>query len=96
MSDTTFTFRVDHGLKAEFIKSARAHDRSAGQLLRDFMRDFVHQERQSEAYDTWFREQVQAGLDSANAGDLFSTEAVEAQMAARRAKTLRRLDRGQK
>lgn len=93
MANTTFTFRLDKALKSEFTRAARARDLSAAQLLRDFMRNFVQQEQQGEQYDAWFQAQVQAGLDSANAGDLLSNEVVEAQMASRRARTLRRLGR---
>lgn len=39
MSDATFTFRVDEGLKAEFANAAKAHDHTGAQLLRDFMRN---------------------------------------------------------
>ena len=41
MSDATFTFRVDEGLKAEFASAAKAHDRTGAQLLRDFKRNYV-------------------------------------------------------
>ena len=43
MSETTFTFRVDEALKAEFSTAAKSRDRNAAQLLRDFMRDFIRQ-----------------------------------------------------
>lgn len=35
MSDATFTFRVDEGLKGEFASAAKAHDRTGTQLLRE-------------------------------------------------------------
>ena len=41
MGEATFTFRVDEALKAEFAQAAKADDRTAAQLLRDFMRDYV-------------------------------------------------------
>lgn len=92
MSEATFTFRVDEALKAEFLSAAKARDRSGAQLLRDFMRDFVRQQQDAAAHDAWFRQQVQAGLDSANAGNLIPAEEVEARFAAKRASTRRRLD----
>lgn len=92
MSEATFTFRVDEALKAEFSSAAKARDRSGAQLLRDFMRDFVRQQQDAAAHDAWFRQQVQAGLDSANAGNLIPAEEVEARFAAKRASTRRRLD----
>ncbi|SFW37027.1 CopG family ribbon-helix-helix protein [Nitrosovibrio sp. Nv17] len=92
MSETTFTFRVDESLKAEFSRAAKARDRSGAQLLRDFMREFVQQQQEAAAHDAWFRRQVQIGLDSANAGNLIPAAEVEARFAAKRAATRRRLE----
>lgn len=92
MSEATFTFRVDEVLKTEFSSAAKTRDRSAAQLLRDFMRDFVRQQQDASEHDTWFRRQVQIGLDSANAGNLIPSVDVEAKFAAKRAATRRRLE----
>ena len=91
MSEATFTFRLDESLKDEFTMAARNRDRSGAQLLRDFMRDFVKQQQEAAGYDAWFHHQVQAGLDSADAGNLVSARDVETEFAARRAKTKRKL-----
>lgn len=91
MTEATFTFRVDEALKTEFTSAAKASDRTGAQLLRDFMRDFVRRQQDEAAHDAWFRRQVQAGLDSANAGRLIPADEVEARFAARRAATRRRL-----
>lgn len=91
MSEATFTFRVDEALKSEFSTAAKSRDRTAAQLLRDFMRDFVRQQQEAVEYDAWFRRQVQIGLDSANAGDLVSAEQVEAEAATWRAETRRKM-----
>lgn len=94
MSEATFTFRVDEALKNEFATAAKARDRTAAQLLRDFMRDFVVQQQDADGYDAWFRRQVQAGLDSAHAGRLIPAAEVEAKFAARRAATRARIEAG--
>lgn len=91
MSETTFTFRVDDKLKTKFAEAAKAQDRTGAQLLRDFMRDYVRHQQEAAEHDAWFRHQVQAGLDSANAGRLISSEEVEAEFTARRAQTRRQL-----
>lgn len=91
MSEATFTFRVDEALKQEFTTAAKARDRTGAQLLRDFMRDFVQKQQEAADYDTWFRQQVQIGLDSANAGHLIPAEEVEAEAAAWRAETRRKM-----
>ena len=70
MSEATFTFRVDEALKTDFATAAKARDRTGAQLLRDFMRSFVQQQTQAAEHDAWFREQVQTGIDAANAGEL--------------------------
>ena len=92
MSEATFTFRVDQELNNEFTMAAKSRDRTGAQLLRDFMRDFVRQQQEAAAHDAWFRQQVQIGLDSANAGDLISAAEVEARFAAKRSATRRRLE----
>lgn len=91
MSEATFTFRVDESLKSEFTTAAKARDRTGAQLLRDFMREIVQQQQEAAEHDTWFRRQVQAGLDSANAGRLVPAAEVETKFAARHAATRRRL-----
>ena len=92
MSDATFTFRVDEGLKDQFSTAAKSRDRTGAQLLRDFMRDFVKQQQEATEHDIWFRRQVQIGLDSANVGHRIPAAEVEAEFAAKRAATRRRLE----
>ena len=92
MSETTFSFRVDEALKNEFAAAAKARDRTGAQLLRDFMREFVQRQQEAAEHDAWFRRQVQAGLDSANAGRLVPAAEVGVKFAGRRAATRRRLE----
>jgi predicted transcriptional regulator len=87
MTEATFTFRVEEQLKESFTTAAKAQDRTGAQLLRDFMREVVKNQHETMAHDVWFRRQVQAGLDSANAGKLVSAEVVEAEFAKRREQT---------
>lgn len=91
MSEATFTFRVDEALKSEFAIAAKACDRTGAQLLRDFMRSFVQQQEQAAAHDRWLREQVQAGIDAANAGEVLSADEVEAEAQAWRTEMRRRI-----
>ncbi|MPT49030.1 MAG: hypothetical protein E2598_11525 [Sphingobium sp.] len=87
MTEATFTFRVDEQLKSAFSTAAKSKDRTGAQLLRDFMREYVQRQQQMEEHDIWFRQQVQHGVDAANAGQLISDDDVEAQFAQRRAAT---------
>ncbi len=93
MAEATFTFRVEEELKTAFSNAAKAHDRTGAQLLRDFMRAYVQSQEEAVAHDAWFRRQVQAGIDAANAGDVLSAEEVEAEAAAWRTETRRKLAR---
>lgn len=44
MNDSGFRIRVDDTLRAEFIAACRRRDRTAAQVLRDFMRQFVDEQ----------------------------------------------------
>ncbi|BDT66867.1 hypothetical protein os1_10320 [Comamonadaceae bacterium OS-1] len=90
MTEATFTFRVDAALKDDFSTAAKGRDRSGAQLLRDFMRDFVKQQQEASAHDAWFQRQVQLGVYAANAGDVLSSEEVEAEALAWREQTRRK------
>jgi predicted transcriptional regulator len=91
MSEATFTFRVEEDLKAKFAEAAKAEDMTGAQLLRRFMRDYVEHQREAAEYDAWFRRQVEIGLESARRGELIPNEQVEAEFAARRAATLKKI-----
>jgi predicted transcriptional regulator len=91
MSEATFTFRVDEGLKDQFSTAAKSRDRTGAQLLRDFMRDFVKQQQEASEHDAWFRREVQIGVEAADAGAVVSAEEVEAQAQAWRAEIRRKM-----
>lgn len=91
MTESTFTFRVDEELKKQFTEIAKSKDRTGAQLLRDFMRDAVRKQQEEAEYDTWYREQVQIGLNELDAGLGIPHEEVEAHFAKLRAETLKRI-----
>ena len=66
MADTNFTFRVDEDLKAEFTRAAKANDRPASILLRDFMRDYVNRNREALEYDAWVDAELEQRLREAD------------------------------
>lgn len=78
MAEKTFTFRVDDEMKRQFTEIAKSRDRTAAQLMREFMRDTIAKQREEADYDAWFRAKVQNGLDQADAGLGISHEDVEA------------------
>lgn len=42
----TFTFRIEPGLKSAFVKLAEKHDKPAGEILREFIRELVESKLQ--------------------------------------------------
>ena len=93
MADASFTFRVDETLKAEFADVARERDRTAAQLIRDFMRSVVDRRPVADDYDLWFHGRVAAGRASVAAGRVIPHEVVEAEFAHRRAELEAKLAR---
>lgn len=91
MSETTLTLRLDAELKAQFAKAAKQNDRTSAQLIRDYMRDYLEQQEKRADYEAWFRSEVQKGLDEAEAGQLIPHEEIEAEFAAKREATLRKM-----
>ena len=87
MNEATFTFRVDESLKVEVADVARSHDRTGAQLLREFMRSYVAQQKEALQYDAWLAKKVEQSRTSADAGNLIPAADVEARFAARRAAT---------
>ena len=92
MGEVTFTFRVGEGLKEAFAEAARARDRTAAQLLRDYMREVVQHQREDEDYEAWLRRKVEAARASIGAGRGVSAETAAAEFAALRAETRGRFD----
>ncbi len=66
MANTTFTFRVDDDLKANFAETARAEDRTAAQLLRVLMREAVRRQQEVDAHDAWIRGEVAQAMREAD------------------------------
>jgi predicted transcriptional regulator len=90
MPESTVVVRVDEELKMAFADAAKAADRSASQLLRDFMRDSVKSQEEAVEHDTWFRRKVAEGIADARKGRVRSGDAVESHFALRRTKTLKK------
>ena len=85
MTEATITIRIDPELKSAFARAAQARNRTDGDLLREFMQDYIETQRTDAEYEQWFRRQVQIGIDAADAGELIPGEEVEAEFAVLRA-----------
>ncbi|ECF2367418.1 TPA: CopG family ribbon-helix-helix protein [Salmonella enterica] len=73
MSQVNMSLRIDAELKDAFMAAAKNMDRNGSQLIRDFMRQTV--ERQ---HNAWFREQVDAGRQQLQRGEVLPHDMVEA------------------
>ncbi|HEJ7944928.1 hypothetical protein [Serratia liquefaciens] len=89
MSESTVVIRVDDELKIAFASAAKAADRTASQLLRDFMRDFVSRQSQQKEYEQWLQEKVHLSRKALQEGRVVDNVDVEAYFAERRAKSMR-------
>lgn len=89
MSESTVVIRVDDELKIAFASAAKAADRTASQLLRDFMRDFVSRQSQQKEYEQWLQEKVDLSRKALQEGRVVDNEDVEDYFAERRAKSMR-------
>ena len=90
MDELNCIFSVDDSLKEVVTRATNGVDLSGAQSRREFV------QQDSAAYNAWFAQAVQMGLDSANAGKLIPNADVEARFAARCAATRSGLDARQK
>jgi len=91
MTEATITIRIDPELKSAFARAAQARNRTDGDLLREFMQDYIETQRTDAEYEQWFRRQVQIGIDAADAGELSPSEEVEVEFATLRTASTRKL-----
>lgn len=93
MAGSTVIIRVEDDLKAAFARAAKAEDRTASQLLRDFMRDFVRRQEEQSEHSGWLRQKAEAGRAAVRQGRVRSADAVEAYFTRRRSASLRKADK---
>ena len=75
--EAVFTMKLEPELRDAFMAAAEAADRPASQIVREFMRDFVKQDRE---YVAWLRRKVEKARAQIDAGQVSSNEEVEAEM----------------
>lgn len=57
--DTGMRIRVERELRQEFLDVCRAQDRPAAQVLREFMREYVYQNRQAAQQDLFLKSGIE-------------------------------------
>jgi predicted transcriptional regulator len=93
--DAVFTMKLEPQLREAFVAEAQAAHRSASQIVRDLMRDYVERQRQARDHDAFVRAKVEAGRGDRTAGASASNDEVEAEFAARRLALEGRADEGE-
>lgn len=73
--DAVFTMKLDAELRDKFMEEAEKLDRSASQVVREMMREFVHKQQEEREYDKWFRAEVEEAIREADTpGAVFYTQ----------------------
>ncbi len=85
MTDSTFTFRVDESLKEAFNAAAKASDRSAAQILRAAMREFVAQHAAAQVPEGWLATKIRKSRDAVASGEVYDNDEMKARFARFRA-----------
>ncbi len=75
--EAVFTMKLEPELRDAFMAAAKHEDRSASQIVREFMRDFVKQDRE---YVAWLRRKVAEADEDIAAGRVHTHEEVQTHM----------------
>ena len=64
--EAMFSLKLEADLREQFMAEAAATHRPASQIVREFMRDFVKQQREAREHDAWFRAEVEQAMREAD------------------------------
>ena len=96
MSESTFTFRVDEDLKAAFNAAAKGNDRTAAQILRETMREYIAADAPpTPEYIEWLRAKVEKSWADYEENGGIPGEEAEAYFAQKRADLRARIAKDQ-
>ena len=84
ITKAVFTMKLEPELRDMFMAEAAAVDRPAAQIVRELMREFIEQRRQTREYDNYLRRKVEVARVDKAAGRSFSNEEIEAEFSAAR------------
>ncbi len=88
--EAVFTMKLESELRDAFMAAAAAADRPASQIVREFMRGYVEQDKEERDYAEFLRRKVEKARESMRAGLGRRHEEVEKEFAAKRAALRRR------
>lgn len=83
--EAMLTVKLEPELRDAFMAEAEASHRSASQVTRKLLREFIERQRQAREYDAFLRAKVDAARAQIASGQVASGADVEARFAARRA-----------
>lgn len=89
--DAVFTMKLEPELRDAFVAAAKREDRPASQLVREFMRGYVEQDRD---YVEFVRRKVERSRADFAAGRWRTHEEVQADFRRRREDILRKANEG--
>jgi predicted transcriptional regulator len=92
--DAVFTLKLEPVLHDQFVAAAAATDRPPSQIVREFMRDFIEQQRAVREHDAWFRAEVEQAVREADDPNLVRVphEDIASHWREKRAALLRQAD----
>lgn len=86
------TFELEDHMARALEDAAREYHLAPEDLLRQLVWEHLASRQPEDSYDAWLLREVRSGFDALKAGDVLPGEVVEAEFAARRAATLRKLN----
>lgn len=86
------TFELEDGMARALEEAAREYHLTPEDLLRQLVWAHLAARQPADSYDAWLLRSTQEAMRQAKAGDVIPGEVVEAEFAARRAATLRKLN----
>jgi hypothetical protein len=92
--EAMFTLKLETELRDQFMAEAEAAHKPASQIVREYMRSFVKQQREKREHDEWFQTEVGQGLREADDPNVkrVSQEEVATNWQRQRAELLQRAD----
>ena len=85
--EAVFTMKLEPELRDAFAAAAKTADRPASQIVREFMRNYVNQDRE---YVAWLQGRVDEARADIAAGRVRTQEEVEAHFVKRRSEWAKR------
>lgn len=85
--NAVFTLKLEPELRDEFMTEAASEDRSASQVVRELMSEYVEKKRQAREYEQYVKQKVAKARESVRTNRGYSNAEVEAMFAARRRET---------